>query len=206
MPRTPSVPFHVISQANLVAGALQLALRPDNLGTSLASISDGYELFRFRSFRFRIFAFTTAGNAGVVTSVPNSPPTTTLGIGELLDSVQHEAALETRWSKWVQVQISTLTGPFPWYHTRLGTFDPTEAAPATFCFAGTGTAAIAYEAYGVVQFKDVAPTAATPLALELRASLRKENKRNGENMLRARLLSLLQGGISEGRLGGTPTS
>ncbi len=192
--RTVTVPFHSIAMVALAGGAASGPVRPDQFGTSLASVSDGYELFRVPSLRFRVFSSAAAAlAAGVVTSVPNTVPATLPTIGELLDSVQHQGSgVETQWSRWINVRKDTLSGPFGWYHTRLGTFDPTEAAPATLCYAGTGTNTFYSEVMGVMQFKDPAATADTPAAVALRSAIRKDRFEQDELRLRQRVLQVLQ--------------
>ena len=186
-----SVQFHSIGTVTLASGSSIVSVRPDNFGTSLASVSDGYELFRVTQLRLRIFAKTGVASTGVVSSVPNTSPTTLSQNGELLDSVQHEGPLETMWSRWLSVRKDTLRGPFEWYHTRAGTFDATESAPATICHAGTGTNTIDVEYYGTMQFKDPAATANTPAALEIRAQLRMLLEREQRMRTKAQVVAAL---------------
>lgn len=192
------VPFHYIGRVTLAAGVFSGQVRPDQFGLGLMSISDGYELFRVPNLKFRILAASAEGGLGVVTSVPNTSPGTVAQIGELLDSVVHEGPTETMWSRWVNVGKAVLAGPFSWYHTRIGTFDATEAAPATLCYVGSGTNTIAVEFYGLIEFKDIASTANTPEELAILRDMRLARAHQQAVRARERLLSQLSPGVSTG--------
>jgi hypothetical protein len=185
------VPFHYLAAFTLAGGTFGFVVRPDNFSTALSSISDAYELFCVKRLKFRIFAKATAAAVGVVGSVPNTQPSTIPQVMELLDSVQHEATLETKWSDWVNVRKEELAGPFAWYHTRAGTFDVTESAPCTVSMGGTGTAAIDIEFRGVFMFKDTAATADTPMAAALKRRLREDRAAREADVLRARVLGII---------------
>ncbi len=188
-----TIPFHQINQEVLAAGVLSGPIRPDQFGTSLNAVSDGYELFRVTSLRFRVFSLASGCIAGVVTSVPNTVPSSSAQIGELLESVQHNGTKETTWSRWVNVRKDTISGPFNWYHTRVGTFDVTEAAPATVCYAGTGTETLAVEWSGVMQFKDPAAIANTPAQLALVRELRVQREIEAKERLKQQVLEAMAG-------------
>jgi hypothetical protein len=159
-----AVEFHTVAQTSVVANTAQnFPVRPDNYSNQVLSVSDGYELFRVRRLRVRILLLVSGTAAlGVVASVPNTPPAAFTPITELLDSLPHAGPAETRWSKWLEVRPQTLSGPFPWYHTRVGTFDPTEAAPATVCLIGSAAGILMAEWRGVFEFKNPCDPANTP--------------------------------------------
>jgi len=112
---------------------------------------------------------------------------------ELIDAVDHEAGAQSNWSQWVRVRKTTLTGPFPWYHTRAGTFDTTEINPAILVFSGTGTAVVTVEIVIDFEFKDPVPTASTPEEFELLRRFRALRLKDDDDAARVRLLQRLCG-------------
>ncbi len=186
-----AVPFHQIAVYTLSSGVFLPTIRPDSFGTGLLSVSDAYELFRVKRFKFRILAFTTPCAAGVITSTPNTLPGTIAQVGELMESVLHAGPQESVWSRWVTVSKQTLAGPYAWYHTRAGTFDATESAPATFCLAGTGSNQALVDVIGEMEFKDIAATANTPEQLALLNQVRKASAETRAAEERKRLLAVL---------------
>jgi len=185
------VPFHFYGTIVLAGGVATLQVRPDLFGSGLLSISDAYQNFRVPRLAFRIFANAAPAAAGVVTGDPNTAPNSLASIMELMDAVVHQSTLETVWSRWVRVDKKVLAGPFPWYHTRAGTFDPTESIPALMCFAGTGTDNIQLEVIGLMEFKDICATADTPAAVELRRRARELVTQAGREKDRAQLIHVL---------------
>jgi len=183
--------FHEVLTVALVAGANNEIIRPDTFGTSITALSDGYDLFKCVRFSFRIFALTTSAIAGVVSSVPNTLPTTIATVSELLDSVYHLGPQQTGWSEWVRVNGSVLAGPYPWYHTRAGTFLETESVPATLVLAGSSTNTVVVEVRGTFTFKDPLPTSSTPSALLLRARAKQEEEQAALVKRKAELLKVL---------------
>ncbi len=177
----------------LSGGAGSFGPIPANLGTSIQSVSDGYDLFRIRALKFRIFALTGGAAAACISSVPNTVPTASrTQLMEILESVDHEGPAQTVWSEWVHVRPPTFSGPFPWYHTRTGTFDVTEYQPCTIYFAGTGTNTVQVQIRVVYDFRDPIPTVSTPMEIAMRKELlllRSEQSRQQlkEKMLRGLL-------------------
>lgn len=189
--QTDDVFVRFLYAVNLVAGAANLVLSPSQLGSAIVSVSDGFDFFRWKRLRFRLFASTTPSFAGVVSGSPNVPPTIAGDIMQLQAAVTHLGPLETQWSRWVTVPKGVISGPLPWYHTRVGTFSVTEANPCVLVVGGTGTNAINVELEGVLTFKDPIPTSATPVALLYRQKARDEEVRALTQRERDRLLKLL---------------
>lgn len=185
------VDVHFFWNVTLVAGAENLPLRPDNFGSAVVSISDGYDFFRWRRLKFRVFALSAALTGAVCSGSPNVPPTTSADLGQLPASVLHNGPLETMWSRWVTVPPGVFLGPLPWYHTRLGTFSVTEVNPCLLLASGTGTDTAFIEVVGVMEFKDVIPTSATPAAVKLRAEARRLESKAVDARQRDTLLKLL---------------
>ncbi len=185
---------HFFSAQTLSAGAQQLQLTPSSMGTSIQSVSDGFALFRIRSLRFRIFAFTGGCAAGVITSNPNAGPTGSRAIlMELPDAVNHEASLQTVPTEWIHVRKATVAGPFEWYHTRAGTYDVTEYVPCTMFFVGSGTNVVNVEIRCMFEFKDPVPTSSTPMAVTLRKQIRLAEDEEVVRAVRERTLRGLLG-------------
>jgi len=188
-----SVWAHFFNPLVLVAGSNQVALAPSFLGTSISSTSDGYSLFRIRSMWFRILALTTGAAAGVITSFPNTLPSTRNLVMELVDAVDHEAGAQSNWTEKVRVHKAVLAGPFPWYHTRQGTFDISEVVPAVLQIVGTGTAVVLVEIMIDFEFKDPVPTASTPAELAMLREFRALRAKDDDTAARVRLLKQLCG-------------
>ncbi len=186
------VQVHYYSPQSLAAGLALNPLVPSNLGTAVASVSDGYEYYRWRKLKFRIFAATTPGAASVVAGYPNAFPASIAALMETPPAVLHLSSSETVWSRWVVVPPEFYKGPFEWYHTRLGTYDVTEVYACSAAFAGTGTAVIHFELVGEMEFKDIVNTSSTPLMVQLRARIRAEQALQAAEERHKRLMQALQ--------------
>jgi len=185
---------HYFASVALAAGVAALSIAPQFLGTSIAAVSDGFTLFKIKSLKFRIFALSGGAACGVMASIPNTAPNTSRGVlMELLDAVDHEAGSQTQWSEWVHVRRATYAGPLEWYHTRTGTYDTTEVVPCSMYFSGTGTNIVNLEIFASFQFKDPAPTAATPMALALRSQIKRSEEDEAVRLLREKTLRAVLG-------------
>jgi len=184
------VSFKFFSVVALSAGTSTLPLRPDQFGTAISSVSDGFDLFRVVSFRMKIVDGTAPCAAAVIGSVPNTLPSTRTTICEIIDSCVHGGPTMTVPAGFT-VRPATLNGPLPWYHTRAGTYDVTESVPATIVFGGGASDNVSVWYSGTFEFKDPIPTSSTPLALECRIRLRDERERIAHEQARLAILRAL---------------
>lgn len=190
----PVVAAHLLLSQTLAAGLSSFHADPNSFGTGVQSISDAFELYRWRKCKFRVFAATTGAAVCALAGYPNTFPASNVGVMESVAAVTHLGPVETQWSRWVTVPREVLAGEFPWYHTRLGTFTTAETYAWSLGFAGTGTNIVNVEILGEIQFKDLVNTSATPMAIAHRRQERDEAARLAQEAKRAEVLTLIAAG------------
>ncbi len=197
--------FHRHTLQTMSSGTGSLAFTPGALGQRFQAEADAWTLFRLLSAKFRIFgdstlAVATPAACGVVEGVPDTLPTTVATITDLLPSVTHMGANQSRWSQWVTIPKSMLAGQIPWYQTSAGTFPSVAEVPCTFVFVGGSTSAvIALEILWTAQFKSQVPTTSTPMQLALAERIRAERLLHKQMTEKRKMMELLSSSTSAAR-------
>ncbi len=187
--------FHVVGTLALTAGAYNSPCTPSNLAPRAGSEADGFTYWRLKSLRFRFIPNATTAllaSMGVVAGQPNTLPTTSTQVSELIDSTPHGlATVQLNWSDWVNVRKEVCAGAVPWYNTFPGTFNAGLDYPCTLVVGGNGTDSFVYELRFTLQFKDPAATANTPAAILLRDRSRIERELAQREEEKKKLLQIL---------------
>ncbi len=183
--------FHFLSSPALAAGVNTIALNPAGLSSRCLNDADAWEWYRLKSFKFRIFALTTAAYVGFVEGKPDTMPGSGTQVMELLDAVAHNGPQETCWSRWVNIPKGALAGPLPWYKTIQGTATDEEELQGFLALAGTGTNSVLVEYFFDIEFKGPIATANTPAMVALRKQLHEERVKTAHAVKRASVLQAL---------------
>jgi len=162
------------------------------LSTRFLSVADTFQLFRYKSFKFRLHCANVSANqaAGFVPGVPDTSPSTLAQVMELSSSLYQDQT-QTVPTEWCNVPVADLHSQFPWYRTIDGTAPANEESPGLFRIIGTGTDNFAVEFRVVVEFKEWLATSNTPAQLALLKDKRAELARAASAKERERLVSLL---------------
>ncbi len=188
------LPFHVVAQVALTAGAFSTPLSPTTISsTRAASVADNWAHFRVRKFKFRVHVTPSSlaqQAVGYVGGVQDTLPSTFATICELIPACIMPTD-QTVPSDWQTVPRCDLAGPLPWYKSIPGTADPTEEAPGYLVANGATTETVTIEMRGVFEFKTSVAPANTPAELALRARLRAERIASSKEAAQKRVLALL---------------
>lgn len=192
---TSSVSLHFIWTGSLVAGAALANVNATGLGalsTRFLTEADGWALFKYTSFKFRVHPSNVSANQVVgFTPIADTSPSTIAQVMELRSSVYIDQS-QTVPTEWIDVAPGVLHGQLPWYRTVDGSFDVTEENPGRMIIVGTGTDTFAVEFKTDVKFKDALAPANTPQELKVLHDRRDSRMEERDSHLRAALMQLLQ--------------
>lgn len=171
------VPFHYAVSVAVSSNIGQTNILPA-LFPRLLDIADGFDMYRFSKFKFRILpslVITEMHAAGFYPGVTDNAPATFNDISEnvmsCLRSWNHAIPTE-----WVEIPPVVLAGYVGWYKTVAGSIDAALERVGTIFVYGSSTNAVTLEFRGVCEFKGPANTGATP-ALRQRRMLLEEKAR-----------------------------
>jgi hypothetical protein len=197
-----SVPFHGMTLiATSALTAIAYNFNPTVLSASLGitrplQIADNYAQFRVDKLAFRVHPMAAEANGylafGYVGGVQDTFPATLAAIGELISSNVLGASEQVP-TGWVKPTKQELAGPFPWYHSVVGTMDATEESPGTLVFYPQSTGSFMFEIKGVLTFKISVGGGNTPAQLKLMKELRELRAAKAAEDERARLVRVLGG-------------
>jgi len=190
-----TLPFHFIWVGSLASGAAAITLNGTGLATlstRFLAVADTFQLFRYKSFKFRLHCANVSANqaAGFVPGLPDSSPGTLVQVMELTSSLYQDQT-QTVPTEWCVVPVADLHSQFPWYRCIDGTAPANEESPGLFRIIGTGTDNYAVEFRVVVEFKEALAVGNTPAQLTALRSRHAEAVRAAAAKERDRLVSLL---------------
>lgn len=188
-------PFHCIWVGSLAAGAAAITLNGSGLATlstRFLSVADAFQLFRYKSFKFRLHCANVSANqaAGFVPGLPDTSPGTLAQVMELTSSLYQDQT-QTVPTEWCVVPVADLHSQFPWYRCIDGTAPANQESPGLFRIIGTGTDNFAVEFRCVVELKEPLAVGNTPAQLAVLRSKHDEMARAAAAKERDRLVSLL---------------
>lgn len=168
-----------IADTVLAGGAGQFNLTPTAF-SSIAAMSEAFELFRVTRLRYRIHRTTTWVSSTLQTAVylpgvTDNPPASVLAAS----ASPHCASIAfaaTVPGQWRVVPRSALQGYQTWYKTVVGTPDPAQESQGTIFLNGAGTDTVTVEIEAVFELKAPCNTAVTP-AERARREVARERER-----------------------------
>jgi len=186
------MPFHYVLTNTLTSGAFTQFLIP-TLFPRVGTEADAWAHFRVKKLMMRLHrasALNGPMSFGYMGGVQDNLPSSVYGATETIPS-SFMSPVTTVPTDWVHVPKVDLAGPFPWYKTVAGAADATEESPGIIFVCGTGTDTFYCEFRGTFEFKTSLATANTPLALQMRQSVREERLKRVLDNERALLLRIL---------------
>jgi len=204
------VPFSAIIIVTPAGGVASVNVAPTAAGLGiprLTTVSDPFEKYKFRSFRFRVVQNGTGAATfdQVVAYVGKTATTVALTtLLELTETGNYSilSSGNTSNGNWVNVPKSILAGMLPWYQTQGGNAasDTEEDNQGTLYLLGSATQPIHLEVRGVIDLSMAADPANTPTpvgVLQKRIELMEERLRaaklideNERDRERAKLVAL----------------
>ncbi len=156
-PNVISVPFHAFRTDSLVSGTTAINADP-SLSANLTAIAAVFQLYRFKSVRYRLLPRGSAGMTDVVSlgyfpdPVGGSSASETV-IAQGLDTLLLTVA-QTYPTEWQAVPASRLKGLQDWYKCVADAGDLEAEVQGRFVTSGTSAETIWWEVRGVVEFKN----------------------------------------------------
>ncbi len=183
--------------------ALIIGATSSNLGTiavdasaaisqRIQSIADDFALYKYKRLSCRLHVNgVTDFSVGFVGNIPVNTPASHADNMNSLDATFCPAGQLVP-SDWVTVPPKRLAGQFPWYRTRLGTFDQSEAiVGALYIVSSSSAATYTLEVRCAVEFKDPLDPDVSAEARVLRSKAREIAEKLIRDKERDRLLGLL---------------
>ena len=177
------VPFRIFSAETVASAIFQRNLYPLGMSSRLATLADGFDMFRVTELAFRIHpngTRTAVQSVSFYPGITDTAPGSTSVNSECIDCAILGTG-QTHATEWQRVPPAHLKGYFTWYKTLSSSLDPTEEIQGMFFGVSTGTETISVEYRGVFEFKNGVSTSVTPM---LKTSVRRE-------VMRDKILGLL---------------
>jgi len=186
------IPFHALVHVDTVTNLATVALDASSaISDRVNEALDIFQYYRYEKLSFRIHPVGAESAVCFLGSVANTAPMSRSEIMENLDTA-YLAAFMNIPTKWTNVPSSRLRGQFPWFKTRQGTSDVTEAVQGAFYFwtaSSSGTCIIEFR--GEVRGNSPIDPSDTVAIRELRQKVRELRDAEAKQKERDKILSLL---------------